>query len=446
MGPSLNQAERLRQKIQELVAEFYQVAHQPEPFVPGETFIHYAGRTYDERDLNALVSASLDFWLTLGPYGLALEKALAEYLGVSHVILVNSGSSANLVAVATLCSPQAAATDHPLKPGDQVITPATTFPTTVAPLVQNGLVPVFVDCELASYNVDLDEVEKALSDRTRAIMLPHMLGNACQMDRLQEIVRTHKLYLLEDVCEALGSRFGGQMLGTFGHLSTYSFYASHHITMGEGGAVATNDSVLARTARSIRDWGRACWCTYQTQNAHGACGRRFSYEIPGIPGTYDHKYLYSNLGYSLRPTDLQAALGLIQLEKLPAFIEARKRNFDILLENLAPFQEHLILPACAPQVDASWFAFPITVRENDRFTRNDLVRWLEDAKIETRFLMAGNIVRQPGYAHIQHHQVGDLPNTDRVMRGGFFIGVYPGLDEPRLSYIIEQFEAFFKQL
>jgi CDP-6-deoxy-D-xylo-4-hexulose-3-dehydrase len=398
MGQSLNQADRLRQQINELVAEFYQVAHQPEAFVPGETLIHYAGRTYDERDLIALVNASLDFWLTLGEYGMALEKALAAYLGVSHVILVNSGSSANLVAVAALCSPEI---DQPLRSGDQVITPATTFPTTVAPLVQNGLVPVFVDCELGSYNVDLDEVEKALSDRTRAIMLPHMLGNACQMDRLQDIIRTHKLYLLEDVCEAMGSRFGGQMLGTFGHLSTYSFYASHHMTMGEGGAVATNDGVLARTVRSIRDWGRACWCTYQTKSANGACGRRFSYEIPGVPGTYDHKYLYSNLGYSLRPTDVQAALGLIQLEKLPAFIEARKRNFQILLE---------------------------------------------DAKIETRFLMAGNIVRQPGYAQIRHRQVGDLPNTDLVMRGGFFVGVYPGLDELRLSYILEQFEAFFDQL
>ena len=279
---SLDAHEHIRQQIYSLVTEYYQAAHQPEPFVPGETFIHYAGRTYDQRDLIALVDASLDFWLTMGEYGTKLEKALAEYLGVSHVLLVNSGSSANLVAVAALCSPE---TDRPLRPGDQVITPATTFPTTVAPLVQHGLVPVFVDCELGTYNVDLDEVEKALSDRTRAIMLPHMLGNACQMDRIQDIVQAHKLYLLEDVCEAMGTRFAGQMLGTFGHLSTYSFYASHHITMGEGGAVATNDGALARTARSIRDWGRACWCTYQTKGANGACGRRFSYEIPGVPGT-----------------------------------------------------------------------------------------------------------------------------------------------------------------
>ena len=439
----MSQSEGLRQRIYDLVAEYYRLEHQPEPFEPGVTRIHYAGRVYDERELNALVRASLDFWLTLGKDGRALESALGQYLGLSHVLLVNSGSSANLAAIAALCSPQL---ERPLQSGDQVITPAATFPTVVAPLIQNHLVPVFVDCELGTYNADPDEIEKAISDRTRAILVPHILGNPAAIDRIVQISRSHELYLIEDVCEALGSRFEGRALGTFGHMSTYSFYASHHITTGEGGALATNDASLARIARSIRDWGRDCWCDYRTQGTNGACGRRFTYQIPGMPGTYDHKYVYSNIGYNLHPTDLQAALGLVQLGKLPGFIRARKRNFEVLRKGLIQFLEHLILPTWDPRADVSWFAFPICVRDGAGFARNDLVRWLEGHKIETRFLLAGNIVRQPGYTGIRHHTIGDLPNTDLVMRGGFFVGVYPGLDEARLSYMLEQFEAFFDQL
>jgi CDP-6-deoxy-D-xylo-4-hexulose-3-dehydrase len=439
----MDRADELRKQITALVAEFYREAHAPRPFVPGETRIHYAGRVYDERELAALVDASLDFWLTLGENGLALEEALAEFLGVAHVVLVNSGSSANLVAVATLCSAQR---ERPLRAGDEVITPAATFPTTVAPLVQHNLVPVFVDCEPGTYNVDPGEVEKALSERTRAILLPHMLGNASRMDRVMEVVRAHDLILIEDVCEAMGTRFAGRMLGTWGSLSTFSFYPPHHMTMGEGGAVATDDGALAKTARSIRDWGRDCWCSHRTRSANGACGRRFSYPIPGLAGTYDHKYLYSNIGYSLRPTDMQAALGLVQLAKLPAFVEARQRNFRALYQGLSRFQDALILPAWYPQTDVSWFAFPITVRDNPRFTRNDLVGWLEAHNIETRFLMAGNILRQPAFVGIPHRTVGSLEHTELVMRGAFFVGVYPGLDWPRLDYMLEQFEAFFAQL
>jgi CDP-6-deoxy-D-xylo-4-hexulose-3-dehydrase len=438
----MNQANQLRQEIHERVAEFYRAAHQPQPFVPGQTRIHYAGRVYDEEELIALVDTSLDFWLTLGEKGLAFEEALAAYLGVSHAIMVNSGSSANLAAVAALCSPRI---ERPLRPGDEVITPATTFPTTVAPLVQNDLMPVFVDCELGTYNADPDEVEKAISDRTRALFVPHTLGNPCQMDRLMEIARAHDLYVMEDACDALGSRFSGQMTGTFGHLNTFSFYPAHHITTGEGGAVVTDDDALAQVVRSIRDWGRDCWCTHRTQSANGACGRRFSYQIPGMPGTYDHKYLYSNIGYNLRPTDLQAALGLVQLQKFPGFIEARKRNFAALLQGLSSFEEFLILPAWDERADVCWFAFPITVRESAPFTRNDLVRWLEKRRIETRFLFAGNILRQPGYVDIPHRTVGDLPNTDLVMCSTFFIGVYPGLDNRRIEYMIEQFGAFLDQ-
>ena len=438
----MNRADQLRQEIHEKVVEFYQVAHQTKPFVPGETRVHYAGRVYDEHELIATVDASLDFWLTFGKNGIAFEEAFADYMGVSHAIMVNSGSSANLIAVAALCSPHI---ERPLQPGDEVITAAATFPTTVAPLVQNNLVPVFVDCDLGTYNANLDQVERAISDHTRAILLPHILANVCDVERLMDLAARHDLYVIEDVCEGLGTRFNGRLLGTFGHLNTFSFYASHHITTGEGGMIVTDDAVLAKTVRSLRDWGRDCWCTHRTQGSNGACGRRFTYQIPGVPGTYDHKYLYSHIGYNLRPTDLQAAIGLVQMDKFPQFSEARKRNFAALYEGLLPFSETLILPTWDPRADVCWFAFPITVRESAPFTRSQLVSWLEGQGIETRFLLAGNILRQPGYANIRHRKVGDLPNTDLIMRNAFFVGVYPGLDQPQLDYVIAQFRAFLNQ-
>jgi CDP-6-deoxy-D-xylo-4-hexulose-3-dehydrase len=431
--------QELRQQILDQVAEYYRLAHSPAPFVPGETRIPYASRVYDERDLVALVDASLDFWLTLGEHALAFEEAFARYLGAAHAIYVNSGSSANLIAVATLCSPQI---ERPLQPGDEVITPAATFPTTVAPLVQYGLVPVFVDCVPATYNLDVDQVERALSPRTGAILLPHMLGNTTDLSRLLPLVEEHGLYLIEDTCEAMGTRYDGQLLGTFGQLSTFSFYPPHHITTGEGGMVVIDDPVLAKAARSLRDWGRDCWCNPQTAPPEGACGHRFSYLIPGLNDTYDHKYVYSNVGYSLRPTDMQGALGLTQMSKFAQFEQARKRNFAALYAALRPFEEYLILPRWDKRVDACWFAFPLTVREEAPFSRADLVRWLEEHGIETRYLFAGNILRQPGYQHIRHRIVGDLPNTDVVMRRAFFVGLYPGLDQPRLDYMIAQFQAF----
>ena len=432
-----------REHILEEVSTYYRAVHAAKPFVPGETRIHYAGRVFDQEELIALVDASLDFWLTIGENGAAFEDALADYVGVEHAVMVNSGSSANLLAVAALCSPQ---TPDRLQPGDEVITPAATFPTTVAPLVQNNLVPVFVDCEIGTYNADPDQVERAVSDRTRALLLPHMLGNPCRMDRMLEIAQAHELILLEDVCEAMDTRYNGQMLGAFGRLSTLSFYPSHHITTGEGGAILVDDAQLARTVRSLRDWGRDCWCDHRTIDwANGACGKRFSYQVPGVPGAYDHKYVYSNIGYNLRPTDLQAAIGLVQLKKLPAFSAARRRNFDVLHQALSRYQDDLILPSWDPKADPSWFAYPITVRDDRRFDRSDLLQWLEASQIETRLLMAGNILRQPGFAGIHHRTVGDLPNTDQVMRGSFFVGVYPGLDQPRLDYVIERFDAFFGQ-
>jgi CDP-6-deoxy-D-xylo-4-hexulose-3-dehydrase len=434
----MNQCQ-LRQQILDQVIEYYRLAHRAPPFVPGETRISYASRVYDERDLVALVDASLDFWLTRGEHSLAFEEAFADYLGAAHAVYVNSGSSANLIAVAALCSPHA---ERPLQPGDEVITPAATFPTTVAPLVQHGLVPVFIDCVPATYNLDVGQAERALSPRTRAILLPHMLGNTADLSRLLPIVEEYDLYLIEDTCEAMGTRFSGQLLGTFGHLSTFSFYPPHHITTGEGGMVVTDDATLAKAARSLRDWGRDCWCNPQTAPPEGACGRRFSYLIPGLSDTYDHKYVYSNVGYSLRPTDMQAALGLTQLAKFAEFERARKRNFAALFDALSPYDDVLILPEWDDRADVCWFAFPLTVREEAPFSRADLVRWLEERGIETRYLFAGNILRQPGYRHIRHRTIGDLPNTDAVMRRAFFVGVYPGLDQTRLDYIISQFQAF----
>jgi CDP-6-deoxy-D-xylo-4-hexulose-3-dehydrase len=430
---------QLRQHILDHVADYYRLAHSSPPFVPGETRLHYASRVYDGRDLAALVDASLEFWLTLGHRGLAFEEAFAAYLGADHAIYVNSGSSANLVAVATLCSPQVR---DPLQPGDEVITPAATFPTTVAPLVQYGLVPVFVDCKPATYNLDAAQLSRARSERTRAILLPHMLGNTTDLSALMSFVEANGLYLIEDTCEGMGTRFDGQLLGSLGHLSTFSFYPPHHITTGEGGMVVTSDPDLAKTARSLRDWGRDCWCNPQSAPPEGACGCRFSYRIPGLDDTYDHKYVYSNVGYSLRPTDMQAALGLTQLKKFPEFEVARKANFAALYEALSAYEEVLALPQWDARADVCWFAFPITVREHAPFTRGDLVQWLEGQGIETRYLFAGNILRQPGYRHIPHRVIGDLHNTDAVMRRAFFVGVYPGLDQARIEYMIAQFQAF----
>jgi len=436
----MSDANSLKREIFEKVAEFYSLEHEEQPFIPGQTKIHYAGRVYDQREMMAMVDAVLEFWLTMGRYAEEFEKELGKFLGVSEVVFVNSGSSANLLAVATLCSNELKG--H-LKQGDEVVTPAVTFPTTVAPLIQNGLIPVFVDCELGTYNLDVSALEEAISERTKAIFVSHTLGNPCEMDEIMELADKRGLFIIEDACDALGSRFDSRHVGAFGHLGTLSFYPAHHITTGEGGAVITNDKRRAKIARSIRDWGRACWCEYNTTGPNGACGRRFKWKIPGLPGTYDHKYLYTNIGYNLRPTDIQAALGTVQLKKLPGFIERRKHNFQRLLEGLKRYEDHLILPHWSERADVSWFAFPITVRPEAPFGRQELVHWLEDARIETRLLFAGNIIKQPGYRDMKCRLVGRLENSDLVMRNSFFIGVYPGLDDARIDYVLDKFEEFF---
>lgn len=438
----MTDAETLRQNILTQVADYYEQVHADRPFTPGESKVQYAGRVYDAQEMQNMVSAVLDFWLTAGPYAAEFEKKLGNFLGMREVIPVNSGSSANLVAVTALCSRQLRA---PLKPGDEVIMPAVSFPTTVNPVIQNRLVPVFVDSCLGDYNLDVSQLEEARSSRTRAVMFAHTLGNPADMDVVVDFVKKHNLYLIEDTCDALGSKWDGKMLGTFGQLATLSFYPAHHITMGEGGAVYTSSRRLAKIARSVRDWGRDCYCGYDNP-VNGKCGMRFEREVPGVPGFYDHRYYYTEIGYNLKITDPQAAMGLAQLEKLPGFIARRKANFAYLYAGMKQFEEFLMLPTWQEKADPSWFAFPIFIKENAPFSRYELTRFLEMNKVETRNIFAGNIVKQPAYRDMACRIVGDLTVSDRVMQRAFFVGVYPGLDNQRLDYIIEMFARFFQQI
>lgn len=438
----MNEFEELRQSILAQVAEYYQAAHAERTFVPGESMVHYAGRVYDAQEMQSMVGAVLDFWLTAGPYAEQFENELGSFLGVREVVPVNSGSSANLVAVTTLCSRQL---EDGLRPGDEVIVPATSFPTTVNPIIQNNLVPVFVDSCLGDYNLNVDQLEIAFSPRTRAVFFAHTLGNPADMDAITAFARKHHLFLIEDTCDALGSTWDGKLVGTFGEMATLSFYPAHHMTMGEGGAVYTDRPRLAKIARAVRDWGRDCWCNYENP-VNGKCGIRFKREVPGIPGFYDHRYYYSEIGYNLKLTDPQAAMGLAQMLKLPEFIARRKSNFAFLYRHLRKFEEFLLLPTWHPKADPSWFAFPLYVRESAPFMRHELTRFLEMNKVQTRLMFAGNVLRQPAYEHVASRAIGDLAASDKIMRGGFFIGVYPGLDQPRLDYMVDQFDAFFEQL
>ncbi|MBW7958868.1 MAG: lipopolysaccharide biosynthesis protein RfbH [Anaerolineae bacterium] len=433
--------EELRQSILAQVAEYYEKAHHDRPFVPGKSTVHYAGRVFDEAEIQNMVSAVLDFWLTAGPYAEEFEKQLGKFIGVREVIPVNSGSSANLVALTTLCSRKI---PNGLRPGDEVIVPAVSFPTTVNPTIQNRLTPVFVDSCLGDFNLDISQLEEAVSPRTRALMFAHTLGNPADMDAIMDFVHRHDLFLIEDTCDALGTKWDGRFVGTFGHMATLSFYPAHHITMGEGGAVYTNRPKLAKIARAVRDWGRDCWCGYDNP-MNGKCGVRFQQVIPDIPGFYDHRYLYSEIGYNLKLTDPQAAMGLIQLQKLPEFIRKRKENFAYLYEGLKPYSEFLMLPTWHPKADPSWFAMPLLVREDAPFMRHELTRFLEVNRVQTRLIFAGNILRQPAYRHIEHRAIGDLKIADQIMRGGFFVGVYPGLDKTRLDYMLDIFGRFFER-
>jgi CDP-6-deoxy-D-xylo-4-hexulose-3-dehydrase len=392
-------------------------------------WIHYAGRVYNWKEKYNLIRSALDFQLTAGRFADRFEKQLEEYLTVSNALLVNSGSSANLLALTALG----------LEPGDEVITVAAAFPTTVAPIIQNNLVPVFVDVDLGTYNAIPDQVEQAIGSRTRAIFLAHTLGNPFDVDRIYALANKHRLWLIEDNCDALGSTYRGCLTGSFGHLSTASFYPAHHITTGEGGCVMTNDEELARTVRSLRDWGRDCSCP---PGQSGICGQRFTGQFGALPYGYDHKYVYSHIGYNLKMTEMQAAIGVAQMDKLPSFIRARKRNFAALYEGLKKHEDRLLLPVATEGSDPSWFGFIITVREGAGFTRAELVDHLNRHRIETRYLFGGNLTRQPAFLGIAKRQIGDLKNTGYVMNNSFFIGVYPGIGPKEVDYILSVIDEF----
>lgn len=427
--------EDLRTQILNLVREYYEIAHGQSRFVPGESKVPYAGRVFDSREMVNLVQSALDFWLTAGPFAESFEKRMRKFFGALDFLLVNSGSSANLLMVSTLTSPML---DNPLRKGDEVITPAVTFPTTLTPIIQNGLVPVFVDCEVGTYNVNPRAVEAALSPRTRALLIPHTLGNPFDLDVIVPLAESRGLILLEDCCDALGSTFGGRRVGSFGHMASLSFYPAHHITMGEGGGVVINRSKLSRAAQSVRDWGKDCWCAPGVSNT---CGKRFEWQLGDLPFGYDHKYIFSNLGYNLKATDMQAAVGVAQLDKVEQFVARRRENFARLYAGLKAYEEFLVLPSWHPKADPAWFGLPLTVRGG--LKRLELIRWLEERKIETRLVFCGNVVRQPGFRDFPHRVVGSLAASDTVMNDTFFIGVYPGLTPPMLDYILEAFEAFF---
>jgi len=436
-----NTADTLRMQVIDLVREYYKAAFPKHKFRPGESAIPYAGRVFDDEELVNLVEAGLDFWLTSGRFARQFEREFAQFFGIRHAMLVNSGSSANLLALSCLTSPKVG--ERRLHPGDEVITVAVGFPTTVNPIVQCRLIPVFVDVTIPTYNVDIGQIEAALGERTRAIMLAHTLGNPFDLAAVVNFAQRHNLWFIEDCCDAVGATYNGQKVGTFGDLATVSFYPAHHITMGEGGCVLTNQSLLKTLVQSFRDWGRDCWCEPGKDNT---CGKRFGWQLGDLPYGYDHKYTYSHIGYNLRLTDMQAAVGLAQLKKLPAFIEARRRNFQLLYEGLRALQEFFILPEATPGSEPSWFGFPLAVRPEAPFTRNQVVRYLESHKIATRLLFGGNIVRQPAYHDVQYRVVGDLKNSDSVMNLVFWIGVYPGLSEKTLEYILECFYRMPKEL
>ena len=432
--------EDLRDQILELTRKYIR-EKQKEEFLPGKTLIPFARRVFDENEYVNLVDSSLDGWLTAGRYEEEFELKFANFFGVKSCSLVNSGSSANLIALSALTSKKFG--ERRIKKGDEVITVAAGFPTTVNPIVQIGAVPVFLDIELGTYNIKVEDLEKAYTEKTKAVMLAHTLGNPFNLKVVKEFTDRHNLWLIEDTCDALGSKYNGQLVGTFGNIATVSFYPAHHITMGEGGAVLTNSLKLERIIRSFRDWGRDCYCKPGMSNT---CGMRFNQQFGTLPFGYDHKYVYSHIGYNLKITDMQAAVGVAQLEKLDWFIEKRKYNFKRLKEGLEEFENDLILPKATENSDPSWFGFPITIKEDSKIKRYDLVNYLEKNKIMTRMLFGGNLTRQPAYEDVEYRIVGDLKNTDLVMNNTFFIGVYPGITDEMIDYMLQVFKSFFSEM
>jgi len=435
--------EKLKQEILEKVREYHALAHMPAAFEPGKSRVTYAGRYYDQKELVNLVDASLDFWLTAGPYSNRFEAAMRRRFKARAFFFVNSGSSANLLMVSTLCSPGLGrylepGDPRPLVPGDEVITPAVTFPTTLSPIVQNRLVPVFVDVELGTYNIDPARIEAAIGPRTRALFIPHTLGNPADLDVLSDVAKRHNLWLLEDGCDALGAEWRGKAVGTFGAMSSISFFPAHHITTGEGGGIVVNYTPLRRTALSVRDWGRDCWCDPGKSNT---CNKRFDWQLGELPHGYDHKYTYSNIGYNLKATDLQAAIGLAQVDKIDEIVARRRHNFARLMDGVKSLEGRVILPRIDSRAKASPFGFPITIADGSE--RKRIINALESANIETRLLFGGNILRQPAFTNIDHRVHGTLDQSDRVMHDTFWIGVGPRITDAMIDYMLEQLHRAF---
>jgi CDP-6-deoxy-D-xylo-4-hexulose-3-dehydrase len=429
----------IKTDIFKLIKEWYELKHEKVnfPFIPGYTYIPASGKVYDDEEMMLLTESCLDFSLTGGKFSQQFEKNLASFLGIKHTILTNSGSSANLLALTALTSPLL--NDRALLEGDEVITVAAGFPTTINPIIQNKLVPVFVDIELDSYNIDISQLENTINSRTKAVFIAHTLGNPFNLDKISEFCRNNNIWLIEDCCDALGSKYHDNYVGTYSDIATLSFYPAHHITTGEGGALLTNNDLLKKLIISFRDWGRDCNCGSGQDNC---CGKRFQLQLGDLPYGYDHKYTYSHLGYNLKMTEMQAAIGVAQLRKLPYFINARKENFDLLYNGLKIHEDKLILPKKTLNSDPSWFGFLISVREDAGFSRNELVQYLEEKKIGTRLLFAGNVLKQPAYKNIKYLQSCVLKNTDFVMENTFWIGLYPGITQEMIKYMISKISEF----
>jgi CDP-6-deoxy-D-xylo-4-hexulose-3-dehydrase len=428
----------IRNEILGLVNDYSNINFKQKEFIPGVSDVPVSGKVIGDLELKNMVEASLDGWLTTGRFNEQFEEKLANFLGTKCLLTVNSGSSANLIAFSTLTSPKLK--ERAIQKGDEVISVAAGFPTTVNPIIQFGAIPVFIDVKIPTYNIDENLVEEAINPKTKAIMLAHTLGNPFNLKKISEICKKYNLWLVEDTCDALGSKFNGQNVGTFGDLATLSFYPAHHITMGEGGAIFTNSKKLERIAESFRDWGRDCYCEPGKDNT---CNKRFGWKLGDLPFGYDHKYTYSHLGYNMKITDMQAACGLAQLERLESFIRVRKENFNFLYKNLKSLDEFLILPEAEKNSDPSWFGFPLSLRKNNKFNRNDLIKYLNDNKIGTRLLFSGNLTKQPYMKDINFKVQGELKNTDFIMENTFWIGLYPGLYKSHLEYSVSKIKNYF---
>jgi len=419
---------------------YHEVHRKKQDFKPGQSYIRYAGRVFDSDELETLGEACLDFWLTAGRYASQFEREFCDFLGVKFCLLTNSGSSANLLSISALTSPKLE--ERALMPGDEVITTACAFPTTVTPIIQNNLTPVFVDVDIGTYNIITSNIEEAVSDKTKAVFLAHTLGNPFDINEILNVCRKYNLWLIEDNCDSLGSVYQNQFTGTFGDIATYSFYPPHHITMGEGGALTTNKIPLKRLIESFRDWGRDCWCDPGCDNT---CGKRFGWELGSLPPGYDHKFIYSHLGYNLKITDMQAAVGVAQLKKLSSFVKARQKNWRLLHNGLERYDSFFVLPEATKDSEPSWFGFALTVKGDAPFSKNDMVEYLESQHIATRMLFSGNIIRHPCFKDVEYRVSGDLKNTDFIMNNTFWLGVYPGIDSEMISYILEKFDDFLKK-